>query len=60
MRAFVVLGLFYLYQAERLAWGKLSEMTYFLSATSQLTLSQAFKVICLQTRSWTLTHEGLM
>jgi len=34
MCAFVVLGLVFLYQAERLAWGTFSEMTYFaLSGT---------------------------
>jgi len=33
MRAFVVLGLvFSTHQAKRLAWGNISEMTYFVSS----------------------------
>ena len=30
MCAFVVLGLVFPYQAKRLAWGKVSEITYFV------------------------------
>ena len=32
MRAFVVLGLFFPYQAKILAWGNVFEMTYFVSS----------------------------
>jgi len=32
MRAFVVLGLVFPYQAKRMAWKNVSEMTYFVSS----------------------------
>jgi len=32
MCAFVVLGLVFPYKAKRLAWGNVSEMTYFVSS----------------------------
>jgi len=34
MLSFVVLGLVFLYQAKRLAWGSFSEMTSFVSSGS--------------------------
>jgi len=43
MRAFVVLGLVFPYQAERLAWGNVSKIIYILYRVGRKTTTKSIK-----------------